>query len=169
MEDYDKLCARLHKELREIEDKDKFCRCDLSDALALIEGINGLAAMSAVPETHHTVTITAHHAEHAEHPMHLSIEDAKKWTSKMQNADGTTGPHWTLDQTSSVMAQRGITCDKADFYAAINMMYSDYCMVAKAYSADNPNFYADMAAAFLRDKDAVPGKIVEYLDVIVDG
>ena len=50
----------------------------------------------------------------------------------------------------------------------MNMMYSDYCMVARSYSADNQNFYADMAAAFLRDKDAVPGKIVEYLDSIVE-
>lgn len=33
---------------------------------------------------------------------------------------------------------------------------------------DRPALYVG-AAAFLRDKDAVPGKIVKYLDVIVDG
>lgn len=99
---------------------------------------------------------------------HLSRDEAEKWCKNMVNADGTKGPHWTLDQTSSAMSQRGINCDKADFFAAMNMMYSDYCMVARAYSADNQNFYADMASAFLNDKDAVPGKIVEYHDVIAD-
>lgn len=99
---------------------------------------------------------------------HLSRDEAEKWCKNMVNADGTNGPHWTFDQTSSAMSQRGINCDKADFFAAMNMMYSDYCIVARAYSADNQNFYADMAAAFLNDKDAVPGKIVEYHDVIVD-
>lgn len=39
------------------------------------------------------------------------------------------------------------------FCLAMNMMYSDYCKVAKKYGADTPEFYADMAKAFLRDKD----------------
>lgn len=99
---------------------------------------------------------------------HLTHDEAEEWCDTMMNADGTKGPHWTLEQTQDVAKQRGITCDKVDFWAAMNMMYSDYCKVAKMYSADNANFYADLAAAFLKDKDAVDGKLVEYWDCIVE-
>lgn len=167
---YDDLRARMCKELHDIEERGTFCRCDLDDTHKLIESICGLDAMSALAEEHHKADKheTAH-VEHAAHPAHLTLEDAKRWTSKMQNADGTKGCHWTLEQTQDVAKQRNINCDPNDFWAAMNMMYSDYCTVARSYSADNQNFYADMAAAFLHDKDAVPGKIVKYLDVIVDG
>lgn len=167
---YDDLRARMCKELHAIEERGTFCRCDLDDTHKLIESICGLDAMSAPAEEHHKADKheTAH-VEHAAHPAHLTLEDAKRWTSKMQNADGTKGCHWTLEQTQDVAKQRNINCDPNDFWTAMNMMYSDYCTVARSYSADNQNFYADMAAAFLRDKDAVPGKIVKYLDVIVDG
>lgn len=40
------------------------------------------------------------------------------------------------------------------WYAAVNMMRSDYCMVARKHGVDKPEFYADMAQAFLLDKDA---------------
>lgn len=167
---YDNLRARMCKELHDIEERGTFCRCDLDDTHKLIESICGLDAMSAHTVEHHKADKhEAAHVEHAAHPAHLTLEDAKHWTSKMQNADGTTGSHWTLEQTQDVAKQRNITCDPNDFWVAMNMMYSDYCTVARSYSADNQNFYADMAAAFLRDTDAVPGKIVKYLDVIVDG
>ena len=171
---YDKLCERLHKELCEIEKSETFTFADLEAVYKIVTSIDGIAEMPCPHKSRHfddtddTHTEVAY-SEHNHTSEHLSMEEAKKWTSKMKNADGTTGPHWTPDQTNAVMAQRGISCNKADFYAAMNMMYSDYGMVAKAYSADNQNFYADMAAAFLNDKDAAPGKIVEYLDAIVDG
>ena len=99
---------------------------------------------------------------------HLTHDEAEEWCDSMVNADGTKGCHWTLEQTQDVAKQRGITCDKNDFWAAMNMMYSDYGKVAKMYSVDNTNFYADMAAAFLQDKDAVDGKLVEYWEFIVE-
>ena len=52
-------------------------------------------------------------------------EEAKEWTITMQNVDGTTGPHWTMEQTNQIMTQRGINCDTAEFYATMNMVYSD--------------------------------------------
>lgn len=167
---YDDLRARMCKELHNIEERGTFCRCDLDDAHKLIESICGLDAMSAPAEEHHKADKhEAAHVEHAAHPAHLTLEDAKRWTSKMQNADGTTGSHWTPDQTSAVMSQRGLSYDKADFYAAMNMMYSDYCLIAKSYGIDTANFYADLAAAFLTDKDAAPGKIVKYWETIASG
>lgn len=166
---YDNLRARMCKELHDIEERGTFCRCDLDDTHKLIESICGLDAMSAHTEEHHKADKhEASHVEHAAHPAHLTIEDAKRWTSKMQNADGTTGSHWTLEQTQDVAKQRNINCDPNDFWAVMNMMYSDYCQVAKRQSVDTPGFYADMAKAFLEDTDAVDGKAYLYWDCIAD-
>lgn len=166
---YDNLRARMCKELHDIEERGTFCRCDLDDTHKLIESICGLDAMSAHTEEHHKADKhEASHVEHAAHPAHLTIEDAKRWTSKMQNADGTTGSHWTLEQTQDVAKQRNINCDPNDFWAVMNMMYSDYCQVAKRQSVDTPGFYADMAKAFLEDADAADGKAYLYWDCIAD-
>ena len=166
---YDNLRARMCKELHDIEERGTFCRCDLDDTHKLIESICGLDAMSAHTEEHHKADKhEAAHVEHAAHPAHLTLEDAKHWTSKMQNADGTTGCHWTLEQTQDVAKQRNINCDPNDFWAVMNMMYSDYCQVAKRQSVDTPGFYADMAKAFLEDADAADGKAYLYWDCIAD-
>lgn len=99
------------------------------------------------------------------HP-HLTRDEAEEWCDRMKNADGTTGPHWSYDQATQLMTQRNLTCNPVDFWVALCMMYSDYSKVARAYSADNPNFYADMAAAFLCDEDAVKDKLVQYWEHI---
>lgn len=166
---YDSLRDRMCKELHDIEERGTFCRCDLDDTHKLIESICGLDAMSAPTEERHKADKhEAAHVEHAAHPAHLTLEDAKRWTSKMQNADGTKGCHWTLEQTQDVAKQRNITCDPNDFWAVMNMMYSDYCQVAKRQSVDTPGFYADMAKAFLDDTDAADGKAYLYWDCIAD-
>lgn len=67
-----------------------------------------------------------------------------------------------------VAKQRNINCDPNDFWAVMNMMYSDYCQVAKRQSVDTPGFYADMAKAFLEDADAADGKAYLYWDCIAD-
>ena len=53
----------------------------------------------------------------------------------------------------------------------MNMMYSDYCMVASKYGVNNAEFFADMARAFLFDKDAEgPGeKLAAYYHRVVKG
>lgn len=98
----------------------------------------------------------------------LTDQEAKMWTSNMQNVDGTNGPHWTLDQAKQVMTQRGINCNPAEFWVALNIIYSDYCKVAKKHNVGNSiDFYADMAKAFLDDKDAGPDKLVKYYQFVV--
>lgn len=81
-------------------------------------------------------------------------DDAKAWTAKMENEDGTTGPHWTMDQTDAVAAVSGVHVDRCLWWTCLNMMYSDYYAVATKYGLDRPEFYADLAKAFLMDKDA---------------
>ena len=54
-----------------------------------------------------------------------------------------------------------------EFYAVLNAMYSDYSMVLKKYGMSSPEFYADMAKAWLCDKDAKAGKAKLYFEYIV--
>ena len=92
---------------------------------------------------------------------------AEEWTREMKNEDGTTGPHWTMEQTNQIMTQRGINCDPAEFYAAMNMVYSDYSKVAKKLNVSNIDFYAEIAKAFLDDQDAAPDKLARYYEFVV--
>ena len=166
---YNSLRDRMCKELHDIEERGTFCRCDLDDTHKLIASINGLDVLSGHSDAHRKPdAVATPSSRSADWPTHLTLEEAKKWTAKMQNADGTKGCHWTLEQTQDVAKQRNITCDPNDFWAVMNMMYSDYCQVAKRQSVDTPGFYADMAKAFLEDADAADGKAYLYWDCIAD-
>lgn len=103
-------------------------------------------------------------AEHHARPM--DRQTAQMWVRGMHNADGSTGEHWSYDQTTQLMRQKGIDCDPAEFYAAINMLWSDYGMVAKKTGQDNADYWAEMAKAFLSDKDANPDKLSLYREYI---
>lgn len=98
-------------------------------------------------------------------------KSAMRWAANMQNADGTTGPHWTMEQTTAVAESMGIQEHEIPHWAwgvAMNMMYSDYYDVAARYGVNRPEFYADLAKAFLLDKDG-PGpekKLMEYYEHI---
>ncbi len=81
-------------------------------------------------------------------------EDALYWVEHMENSDGTTGAQWTMDETSAMAKSMGVYLPGCIWFAAVNMMRSDYCMVARKHGVDKPEFYADMAQAFLFDKDA---------------
>lgn len=91
---------------------------------------------------------------------------AKEWVSRMKNNDGTTGEHFKAEQTDQLRNAHCPDCDKHEFWAAMNMMYSDYCDVAKKMNVDRPEFYAHMAKAFLMDKDAGEGKMAKYMKYI---
>lgn len=80
--------------------------------------------------------------------------DAHEWTARMVNMDDTTGQHWPMEQTTAVMRSRGLNYDPAVWYAAMNMIYSDYFKTAKKHGVNTVEFYADMTDAFLDDKDA---------------
>ena len=92
----------------------------------------------------------------------MDTEKLRKWVEHMENADGTTGPHWTEFEASAIQRQYHSTCDPEKFYAALNMMYSDYCEAAEKAGASTVELYARMAEAFLKDKDAQPDKLARY-------
>ena len=86
----------------------------------------------------------------------FTLADAEEWCGKMQNADGSTGARWTMEQTNAVASGMGITWERITpwgWWATMNMMYSDYCGVAERHGVHTAEFYADMAKAFLMDKD----------------
>lgn len=89
-------------------------------------------------------------------PEMFSHKDMETWKSMMRNEDGTRGEHFRKEQVKHACQQAGIDCEEFGediFCLAMNMMYSDYCKVAKKYGVDRPEYYADLAKAFLRDKD----------------
>lgn len=79
---------------------------------------------------------------------------AKEVVSKMHNVDGTHGEHWTYDQAHNLAQQHSIK-EVADFYWAINMLYSDLYNVM----GGDVGTYAKMAKAlYFTDPDAPDGK-----------
>ena len=86
--------------------------------------------------------------------MEFTREDAEKWVMHMENEDGTTGARWTMEQTDAVANITGVNVKPCIWHTAMNMMYSDYYSVAAKYGLDRPEFYADLAKAFLMDKDS---------------
>ena len=99
-------------------------------------------------------------------------ETAIHWAEHMQNADGSTGPHWTMEQTTAVAESMGIQAPVVPQWAwgvTMNMMYSDYYPVAVEFGLNRPEFYAALAKAFLIDKDG-PGperKLIKYYEHVV--
>ena len=65
---------------------------------------------------------------------------AKEWVSRMKNNDGTTGEHFKAEQAEQMRNAHCPDCDKHEFWTALNMMYSDYCDVAKKMNIDRPDF-----------------------------
>ena len=99
----------------------------------------------------------------------LTLEKARHWVEDMQNADGSRGGRWSYEEIKQYAKNFGITGEEKiiEFYAMINAMYSDYCKVAKMFDVNKPDFYAELAKAWMNDKDAVPDKTAMYLECIV--
>lgn len=72
-------------------------------------------------------------AYEAEHGPHFNEEHARKAVSKMENEDGTRGPHWSVEETTALASQYGINLgsrfNRYDWFVALNMVYSDYYVV----------------------------------------
>lgn len=98
-----------------------------------------------------------------DHCTELDDDDAKKWVASMN-----PGAKWSQDQTTAVMRSRGYDYKPRDFWVAMNAMYSDYGKVAAKHNMDKPEFWADMADAFLSDPDARKGKLARYWRDIVE-
>lgn len=92
---------------------------------------------------------------------HFSDWLLEKATKNMVNEDGTIGPHWSVEQTTQVAKQNGISFtnfNEYDWNYVMNMMYSDYY---GAINNDLPS-YIRVSKKFLEDKDSKEGKALRY-------
>lgn len=91
---------------------------------------------------------------------------ATSWVNSMK----PYGEHWTKEQTDSVREKQGFSVEEFDFYAAMNMVYSDYY---KAIETDEMseeeklNAYIKLAYYFIKDEDFGDNKMYEYYKTIV--
>lgn len=111
------------------------------------------------------------HRHTGTHEAEFTQKDAREWTQRMENEDGTTGAHWTMAQTEAVAENIGLPQEipRWAFGVAMNMMYSDYYGVAQQFGINRPEFYAELAKAFLYDRDG-PGpekKLMRYYEKVV--
>ena len=102
----------------------------------------------------------------------LTREMAMEWVDSMEGSDPAKphGGKWSMEQVKPIATKYGVPTegDKfVEFWAVMNAMYSDYYPVAKKYNALTPEFFADMAMAFISDKDAVENKAAMYYECIV--
>lgn len=107
------------------------------------------------------------------HHQRMTREIAEEWTGAMEGADPAKphGAKWTPEQVKPIAAKYGVPTEGDrfwEFYAVMNAMYSDYYVVAKKYNQLTPDFFADMAMAFISDKDAVENKAMMYYECIVE-
>lgn len=111
------------------------------------------------------------HAPH-EHEA-FDREEAEEWTARMRGTDPAKpmGAKWTAEQIRPIAQKYGISGDGEkfwEFYAVMNMLYSDYYGIAKKYNVVTADFFADMAMAFISDEDAAPGKVWRYYKYIAE-
>ena len=102
-----------------------------------------------------------------EYGPHFNEEQARKAVNKMENEDGTRGPHWSLEETTSLANQFGISLNnrfnRYDWFVALNMIYSDYYKVlVNITNSNTPKHYVEFAKAWLNDKDIDEGKMWYY-------
>lgn len=76
-----------------------------------------------------------------EHGPHFDEVMAHKAVSKMENEDGSRGPHWSIEETTALASQHGISLsnrfNRYDWYVALNMIYSDFYKVIVSISNSN--------------------------------
>lgn len=105
----------------------------------------------------------------------LTKSDMHHWKQKLENVDGTWGPHYDMQQVMNVADKLGVKFkdfSEAEFCMAVNMMYADYCRTIKKH-VDHEKMLeccAELALDFLDDPDGPePGeKLALYYHCIVN-
>jgi len=110
-----------------------------------------------------------HASHHGSYPMmeKLTDEMATAWVEELKNTDPDhpVGPKWSRETIKPIAMKHGFTSPEKqlEFWVVMNMMYSDYAETAKKHGVSTLDFYADMAKAWMRDKDAVEHKTAAYI------
>lgn len=115
-------------------------------------------------------------AYEAEHGPHFNEEHARKAVSKMENEDGTRGPHWSVEETTALASQYGINLgsrfNRYDWFVALNMVYSDYYKVIISMTNSNSTkHFVELAKAWINvllDKLGVDNEPARENDKILE-
>lgn len=99
-------------------------------------------------------------------------EQAEAWVHRMHGDDPQhpDGPKWTPEQVKPFAQRYGFPTDGEkfwQFFAVMNAMYADNYETAKEFGVVRPEFFASLAKAWLKDKDAVEDKISAYVKHVV--
>lgn len=103
----------------------------------------------------------------------LTREKAEKWVRNMHGDDPKSrGGMWSYEDAKKLAEERGLPTEgqeMIDFYVVLNMVYTDYCKVAKEHGVDTEDYYADLAEAWLYDRDARPPteKLMAYHKYVI--
>lgn len=103
----------------------------------------------------------------------LTREKAEKWVKSMYGDDPKArGEMWSYQDAKKLAEERGLPTEgqeMVDFYVVLNMVYTDYCKVAKEHGVDTEDYYADLAEAWLYDRDAKPPteKLMAYHKYVI--
>lgn len=103
----------------------------------------------------------------SQHGPHFNEEYARKAVNKMENEDGSRGPHWSIEETTQFANQYGVNLNgkfnRYDWYVALNMIYSDYYrVIMQITNSNSTKHYVEFAKAWLNDKDIDEGKMWYY-------
>ena len=107
--------------------------------------------------------------------MRLSNFDMMRWKKMLRNADGTTGPHFEMQDIEHAINKLGLRFDEyneKEFCMVMNMLYSDFCEVNRSVVSPDKeaHYYAKLAQAWLEDDDGPSGreKLAIYFHCISD-
>lgn len=107
--------------------------------------------------------------------MYLSKSDMAQWKQMLQNADGTDGPHFTLERIRRAAESAGIKRDTytdMELCMTANMLYSDLGEALRSFIPPDKeaHAYVKAAEAFLCDDDGPEGptKLALYYHCIVN-
>lgn len=123
---------------------------------------------ASMEEKEREMRMGKHHME----PSKMDRETAEYWVENMENEDQRqpTGGKWEPEFMKTMAQKLGVPTEGEkfwEFYAMTNAMYSDYSEVLKKYGTTNPMAFAEMAKAWMNDKDAVDEKTMIYYECIV--
>ena len=104
----------------------------------------------------------------------LNRETAECWVSKMTVPNGVTqedGTKWSFETAVEAGTKASVDWNKirkTDWFAVLNMMYSDYYETAKKIEKQNDvSFFASLAKDWLCDEDAGENKLFNYYFFVV--
>lgn len=94
----------------------------------------------------------------------LTREEARKWMREMK--------HTAFEEEEAMRYARKMGLDDEEifpsYWAVINALVTDYEDVARKHGVHKPEFYADLAKAWICDEDAVENKAAMYYRYVVE-